>query len=413
MVKDIVKGSLKYLLEEYDVDGFRFDLSKGLTQKNTGNDVGAWGAYDQSRIDILKDYYNTVHTTNPNAVMILEHFADGGEEKVLAEAGMQLWRNMSGEYRSAMGGANGNFSGVYSNAPFGGVVGYMESHDEQRICFGNTGSANTTSVSWGICGTLTDWGDSPDIAMAADGVFFSAKGVEFTSTDMFKIRGNSEWNDAYNYGASTKGYKLPLDTEYSLTGGASSQDMAVPAAGTYDIYFCPQVKSVWLMPPGKRPANPELGSSDEALAQAMYRAGCCAACFLTVPGPKMIWQFGELGYDISGGNGDTSEKPVMTEQYLSEPARKTLYDTYAYLLGFRRDNPRFYDMDASFTWNASSSVKTGTGSVDGKQFVVVANFGNATSASLPSGTWKEWKGENTYTGSVSLSKNQFKLLVNF
>ncbi|KAA6301353.1 MAG: hypothetical protein EZS26_002550, partial [Candidatus Ordinivivax streblomastigis] len=23
------------------------------------------------------------------------------------------------------------------------------------------------------------------------------------------------------------------------------------------------------------------------------------AFFLTVPGPKMIWQFGELGYDIS------------------------------------------------------------------------------------------------------------------
>ncbi|MGN1210603.1 MAG: alpha-amylase family glycosyl hydrolase [Candidatus Cryptobacteroides sp.] len=414
-VKDIVKGSLKYLLDEYDVDGFRFDLSKGFTQKNTGSDAGAWSAYDQSRINILKDYYDAVHAANPNAVMILEHFADGSEEKTLAEAGMQLWRNMNSEYRSAMGGGNGNFSGVYSNAPFGGFVGYMESHDEERICYGAAGSSDATSVSWGICGSLTGWGNTatPDIAMAEDGVFYSAKNVEFAADDMFKIRGNSTWDDAYNYGASTKGYKLPLDKEYSLTLGSGSQDMAVPAAGTYDVYFCPQVKSVWLMTQGKRPSDPDLGSADEALAQAMYRAGCCAACFLTVPGPKMIWQFGELGYDISGGNGDTDEKPVKTAEYLANPARKSLHDTYAYLLGFRKDNPRFYDMDASFTWNASGSLKTGTGSVDGKQFIVVANFGNSTSASLPSGTWKEWKGDNTYTGSVGLSKNQFKLLVNF
>ena len=414
MVRDIVKGSLKYLLEEYDVDGFRFDLSKGLTQKNSGSDVSAWSAYDQSRIDILKDYYNTVHTTNPNAVMILEHFADGSEEKVLAEAGMQLWRNMNGEYRSAMGGGNGNFSGVYSTAPFGGFVGYMESHDEERICYNNTGAADATTVSWGICGTLTNWGKDPDISLAADGAFFSAKAVEFTASDMFKIRGNSEWNDAYNYGASSKGYKLPLNTEYSLTLGSSSQDIAVPAAGKYDIYFSPAAGKVWLMSEGhQRPADPVVGSADEKLTQAMYRAGCCAACFLTVPGPKMIWQFGEIGYDISGGNGDTSEKPVKTDEYMAVSARKTLYDTYSYLLGFRRENPRFYDMDASFTWSASSSLKSGVGSVDGKQFIVVANFGDYATYNLPSGTWKEWKGEGTYSGSLGLAKNQFKLLVNF
>ena len=163
----------------------------------------------------------------------------------------------------------------------------------------------------------------------------------------------------------------------------------------------------------QRPADPVVGSADEKLTQAMYRAGCCAACFLTVPGPKMIWQFGEIGYDISGGNGDTSEKPVKTDEYMAVSARKTLYDTYSYLLGFRRENPRFYDMDASFSWSASSSLKSGVGSVDGKQFIVVANFGDYATYNLPSGTWKEWKGEGTYSGSLGLAKNQFKLLVNF
>ena len=70
-------------------------------------------------------------------------------------------------------------------------------------------------------------------------------------------------------------------------------------------------------------------------------------------------------------------------------------------------------MDASFSWNASSSLKSGVGSVDGKQFIVVANFGDYATYNLPSGTWKEWKGEATYSGSLGLSKNQFKLLVNF
>ena len=31
----------------------------------------------------------------------------------------------------------------------------------------------------------------------------------------------------------------------------------------------------------------------------MKQLGTNAAFFLTVPGPKMIWQFGELGYDYS------------------------------------------------------------------------------------------------------------------
>ncbi len=44
----------KQWLDEFKIDGFRFDLSKGFTQFNSGNDVNLWGQYDQSRINILK-----------------------------------------------------------------------------------------------------------------------------------------------------------------------------------------------------------------------------------------------------------------------------------------------------------------------------------------------------------------------
>lgn len=415
MVKAQVKESLQYLLTEYDVDGFRFDLTKGFTQKQTDPDVTAWGRYDAGRVEILKDYADAVWDVNENAVVIFEHLSDWDEEKVLAEYGIQLWRNVNGEYRTSVSGGAGNFTNMYSTAPFGGFVGYMESHDEERLCYGVGG--DNSSVSWGICGTLTSWGSSPDIAMNPDGAFFVAKGVEFTASDMFKIRGNNDWNDAFNYGASSKGYKLPLNASYTLTLGAGSQDMAVPAAGKYDIYFSPDAGEVWLMEAGhQRPEDPQTeGSQEDALTVAMRRAGSAAAFFLTVPGPKMIWQFGEIGYDYSINYNDrTGEKPVVTDQYLAVPARKALYDTYATLLKFRTENPRFFDKDATFRWKPTASTKTIDCSVDGKAFHVVGNFGKSTiSYTVPEGSWTDYFTGEAVSGEISLKQGEFKLLVNF
>ena len=411
MVKEMVKGSLEYLLTEYDVDGFRFDLTKGFTQNNTLGDVAAWGRYDQSRVDILKGYADHVWSVNSDAVVIFEHLADYSEEKVLAEHGIKLWRNMNGTYRSAVSGGSGDFSGSYEKNLYGGWVSYMESHDEERLCYG--AGADASSVTWGICGTLTNW--SSDITLAADGVFFSAKNVTFKADDMFKIRKVGEWNDAFNYGASTKGYKLPLNTEYKLTLGSGSQDMAVPAAGTYDVYFSLAAEKVWLMEAGKRPADPSVtpgGAADDPFEVAMRRAGASAAFFLTVPGPKMIWQFGEIGYDISiEHNGRTGEKPVKTDEYMAVPARKALYDTYASLLKFRRENPRFFDSDASFTWTPSGNLKKITCTVDGKSFHVVGNFGKGqTTYTVPSGTWTDYINGGTVSGNITLKEGEFRLL---
>ena len=420
MVKEHVKRSLEYLLTEYDVDGFRFDLTKGFTQNNTLGDVAAWGRYDQSRVDILKGYADHIWSVNSDAVVIFEHLADWSEEKALAEHGIQLWRNMNGSYRSAVGGGSGDFSGSYEKTAglYGGWVSYMESHDEERICYG--AGADASTVTWGICGTLTSWGSSPDIALKADGAFFSAKNVSFKADDMFKIRGNSMWNDAFNYGASTKGYKLPLNKEYKLTLGAGSQDMAVPAAGTYDIYFSLAAEKVWLMSPGQRPADPSVnpgtggGSApaESPFEVAMRRAGASAAFFLTVPGPKMIWQFGEIGYDISiEENGRTGEKPVKTDEYMAVPARKALYDTYAALLKFRRENPRFFDSDASFSWTPTGNLKKITCTADGKTFHVVGNFAkNQVSYTLPSGSWTDQINGGTVSGTITLKEGEFRLL---
>ena len=415
LIADHIKQSLAYLLNEYDVDGFRFDLTKGFTNRKS-NESNA-SNYDASRVAILKGYYNYIMSVKNDAVVILEHFCEEKEEKELVQAGMKVWRNCNGAYRGSVLGAPGDFSGIWtgsSTVPFGGYVGFMESHDEERLCYG--AANDVTSVSWGVCGTMTNW--SSDLSMAADGPFFVARNVSCTADDRFKIRGNGEWNDAYNYGAASDNFKLTVGDAYELTLGSGSKDMYVPAAGSYDIYFCPAVKTVWLMNAGERPAEPEVDAeSEDPHAVAMRRAGCNAAFCFTVPGPKMIWQFGEIGYDISiEYNGRTGEKPVVTDSYMADPDRKALYDTYAALIGFRRDNPRFFDQDADFKWTPSAKVKTITCTVDGKTFHVVGNFDTVTqTATLPDGQWRDYLNDNAsfLSGSVTLRQGEFKLLVNF
>ncbi len=417
MVKEHVKKSLEYLLTEYDVDGFRFDLTKGFTQTDSGGDngdVAKWGRYDQSRVDILKGYADHIWSVNDNAVVILEHLSDWDEEKVLAEHGMQLWRNVNHEYRTAVTGGTGDFTNMYSTAPFGGFVGYMESHDEERLCYG--AGEDASAITWGVIGIGNDWDN--DKKMSADGVFFVAKNVKAAANDRFKIRKAGEWNDSYNYGASSENYKLTVGKGYVMTNGSSSKDMYVPAAGTYDIYFCPAVETIWLMNAGERPEEPEVGAgeAEDPHVVAMRRAGASAAFFLTVPGPKMIWQFGEIGYDYSiEYNGRTGEKPVVTADYLADPARKALYDTYAELLRFRRENPRFFDKDAKFEWTPKGAVKKMTGTVGSKKFHVVGNFGKApVEVALPDGQWYEFFNDGAaVSGKVTLKEGEFRLLTNF
>lgn len=317
--REHVKESLKYLMEEYHVDGFRFDLTKGFTNKKS--DESTASNYDQSRVDILTDYTGSVKSYNPNAVVILEHFCETREEKALAEAGAKVWRNQNYAYsQSAMGKSAGSgFEGLWTGSamPFGAYVGFMESHDEERTA-----------------------------------------------------------------------YK-------ALKEGASGI------------------------------------SGDSNLDARMKREALNAAFFLTVPGPKMLWQFEELGYDISiEQNGRTGKKPVHWE-YLENADRKALHDTYASLMKFRKENPHFFASDAKFNWYVSpSNWDTGRFlycEADGKAFAVIGNFSltrKDITAWLPKpGAWKDYPdfGSKSYNVStdadghnsltVNLDSGDFKLII--
>lgn len=244
--KTFVKNVIKFWMEEYKVDGFRFDLSKGFTQKNSGtNDaaVGPWGAYDASRVAIWKNYNSYIKSLDSNNFyVILEHFAADQEEKELAAQGMMFWNNVNYNFTEATMGflSNSNFSrAFYSTHGFtdpDNLITYMESHDEERMMFKNLSFGNTS--------------------------------------------------------------------------------------GSYSV---------------------------KNLATALKRQEMAAAFLFSIPGPKMIWQFGELGYDVSiDNNGRTGEKAIRWDYY-STPARKALYDIYAKMIKMKTSNSIFDTKTATYS----------------------------------------------------------------
>lgn len=165
LTKNFTKRVIEHWIREFRIDGFRWDLSKGFTQKDSGNDVGAWGNYDASRIAILKDYADYQWSLDPNFYVILEHFADNNEEQELAgyranettPKGMMLWGNMHGAYENYMKGNSSDISGMSSeNRGFSKrrLVGYPESHDEERMMYASISSGISLTNSLKRMGSL-------------------------------------------------------------------------------------------------------------------------------------------------------------------------------------------------------------------------------------------------------------------
>ncbi|NVO20032.1 MAG: DUF5018 domain-containing protein [Bacteroidetes bacterium] len=153
--RQFFKDVFQYWLTEYKVDGFRLDLSKGLTQTYSGNDLGIWNSYDQSRINILNDYKAHIKWVNPNAYVILEHFANNDEETVLANSGFLLWSAMHNNYKQvAMGWqTNSNVSWAYHGNrgwSYPNLVDYMETHDEERMLYEALNNGNSSNPAYDI-----------------------------------------------------------------------------------------------------------------------------------------------------------------------------------------------------------------------------------------------------------------------
>lgn len=323
-----VSRVLEHWLTEFRVDGFRFDLSKGFTQVNTcdanGNNcnVGAWGNYDASRVAIWKRYYDTLQLKSAGSYAILEHFADNSEEKELSDYGMLFWGNLNYNFTEAAMGflPNSNFEGALHTVRTWSkphLVGYMESHDEERLMYKNN-----------------------------------------------------------NFGNSS---------------------------GAYNV---------------------------KQLSTGLQRSGMSAAFLLMMPGPKMIWQFGEWGYDYSinacangtvNDNCRTDAKPIRWD-YRQDLERKKLLNVYQGLLKLRA-HPQFKNnfTDGQVSRSLGGAFKWLKLETDTSSIVVIGNFDvNAASGTVSfpqAGTWYDYFGGTSFaaTGAAqnfSLAPGEYRVYIN-
>jgi 1,4-alpha-glucan branching enzyme len=146
-------------------------------------------------------------------------------------------------------------------------------------------------------------------------------------------------NMNYNYNEATMGYHENGKSDFSW-GYYGSRGWNKPNLVTY----MESHDEERLMYKNVTHGNSSGSYDIQDTTTAMNRIKIAAAFFLTYPGPKMIWQFGELGYDYSiDYNGRVGEKPIRWDYFNNSLDRQNLYKTFAALTKIRRENEVFTD----------------------------------------------------------------------
>ncbi len=149
---------------------------------------------------------------------------------------------------------------------------------------------------------------------------------------------------------------------------------------------------------------------------ALDRLELGAAFLYTVPGPKMIWMFGEQGYDYSiDFNGRVGNKPLVWSQYMRDPRRVDTYRTVAALLNLRKDHPVF--TEGAFTWKTDAETRWINIRHESMNVVIVGNFDVVPRTFKPSfphtGRWHNYfKGMDFMYGGgdITLAPGEWMLL---
>ncbi|MFV8358256.1 alpha-amylase family glycosyl hydrolase, partial [Flavobacterium sp. XS1P32] len=303
--QNYVQRVIKQWIQEYKIDGLRWDLTKGFTQLCTANDQGCTNSYKQDRVDVLKAYADYSWNLDPTHYAIFEHLGNDDEEQQWANyklnetpsKGVMMWGILTNDYNNLTKGYGGNISRmVASNRGFTAhrLMGYAESHDEERLMYNNLQSGNSS-------------------------------------------------------------------------------------ASTHDV---------------------------KTLSVALSRMSALGAVSLLVPGPKMIWQFGELGWEksiFSCNNGsvntpsdgtagdcklDTKPQPQWTSNWLGDSNRNKIYTDWSKMITMKTTEPVFLGTASiSNTSTLLPNIKIANNALASTQLkdvLVLANF-NVTTQNVPTG----------------------------
>ncbi|GAA4238265.1 hypothetical protein GCM10022291_28080 [Postechiella marina] len=341
------KRVVKHWIEEFNIDGFRWDLTKGFTQNCTSADESCTNSYQQDRVDVLKDYADYSWSLDETHYVIFEHLGASNEEQEWANyrigdaipKGVMMWSEMWTSYKNLAQGQTSdiNIDGIGHTAhgfTQKRTLGYPESHDKDRIMYEMT-----------------------------------------------------------QFGSAT---------------------------------------------------NPSHDVTE--LQNALKRMSAIGAVSLTVPGPKMVWHFAELGMDNSiwtcnsgvvnsdyDGNGDgdckldTKPQPQWTENWLADTNRSQVYSNWSRLNALKV-NEAVFEGDYNITSGTQTpriSIYTGNENTSGselKNVIVIANFAVTNKTINPNfpytGTWYDLmdeSGNSTIDGattSINLAPSEFRVYGN-
>lgn len=340
--QNYVKRVIKQWVEEYKIDGLRWDLTKGFTQLCTSSDQNCTNTYKQDRVDVLKSYADYSWGLDPTHYTIFEHLGNDDEEQQwanyrIAESpskGVMMWGIMNSQYNELSMGYTSNISRMNSSSrgfTKNRLMGYAESHDEERLMYKNLQFGNSSNASHNV----------------------------------------------------------------------------------------------------------------KTLSTALSRMSAIGAVSLLVPGPKMIWHFGELGWESSiftCNNGtvntssdaisgdcklDTKPQPQWTNNWLGNASRNKIYTDWSKMIALKTVEPAF--LGTATMANTSSlypNIKisnSALASTQLKDVLIIANF-NVTTQNVPTGfpytgTWYNLMDNTTInvtnvSATISLLPGEFKIYGN-
>lgn len=149
LTKEYVRRVQKQWIQEFKIDGFRWDLTKGFTQLCTASDEGCTNGSPADRVPILKDYVDYSWSLDPTHYAIFEHLGNDSEEQQWANyrinetpsKGVMMWGEMAYQYSQLAKGypTDGVITRV-GHVAHGftakRLIGYPESHDKERMVYG-------------------------------------------------------------------------------------------------------------------------------------------------------------------------------------------------------------------------------------------------------------------------------------
>ncbi|MEP2132587.1 MAG: alpha-amylase family glycosyl hydrolase [Algoriphagus sp.] len=143
------------------------------------------------------------------------------------------------------------------------------------------------------------------------------------------------------------------------------------------------------------------------LENGVNRNQLLTAFYFGIPGPKMIWQFGEFGYDEELNNDRLGVKPTKW-QYLDSPQRQRLFQLYQEMIKLK-DAHEVFNKPDNTTLFLNETVKSIFLESEEMDVVMHGNFGLSTAANVPlrfpkTGTWYNYfTGEELIVSSTTVN----------